>query len=281
MTKRFIFLFLIILGVQDKVYSQDSINVKASCDCPENKGTFYFMWGYNRDWFSKSDIHFKNTSGEYNPVTNNYDSYDFTLYDVEAKDRPGFKKLLRSQLTIPQYNYRLGYFFNDKYDLGIEINFDHAKYVMIGDQNLHLKGTIRGQYYDQDTIVGNDFLQFEHSDGANFLMLNMVKRQHLVESKNKKHRVSGIVKVGGGIVIPRTDVTLFGQRLNTRFHIAGGIFGIETGLRYDAFKHFFLEYTAKGTWANYADVLLIGQGKANHHFYTLQNILLLGVQFPI
>lgn len=279
MGKKFLLFTLIFIGSLDGIYSQEI------CDCPGQsklgKGTFYFMWGYNRDWFSKSDIHFKNTSGEYNSVTNNYDSYDFTLYDVKAKDRPGFKKLLTSQLTIPQYNYRLGYYFNDKYDLGIEINFDHTKYVMVGDQNLRLKGTIRGQYYDQDTIVGNDFLQFEHSDGANFLMLNMVKRQRLLVSKNKKHWLSAIVKAGGGIVIPRTDVTLFGQRLNTRFHIAGGIFGIETGLRYDAFKHFFLEYTAKGTWANYADVLLIGQGKANHHFYTLQNILLLGVQFPI
>lgn len=248
----------------------------------KTKGTFYFSWGYNKDWFSKSDIHFKNTSNEYNPVTHQIDSYDFTLYDVKAKDRPGFKDILRTDLTIPQYVYRLGYYFNNKKDLGIEINFDHAKYVMEGWQTLHLKGTIRGQYYDQDTLVRPDsFLAFEHSDGANFLMVNFLKRQKLFVSKNNKHVLSGIVKVGGGVVIPRTDVTLFGQRLNNRFHIAGWIAGIETGFRYEAFKHIFMEYTVKGTYANYMNVLVIGAGKAHHTFWTFENILTLGYQFGL
>ena len=112
-------------------------------------------------------------------------------------------------------------------------------------------------------------------------MLNIINRQQFLVTANKKHWVSGIVKIGGGIVIPRTDITLFGQRLNNRFHIAGYLFGIESGIRYDAFKYFFMEYTVKGTWANYTNVLAIGSGKVNHSFYTLQNILLLGVQFPL
>ena len=274
-------LLIAFLLINFELYSQEEI-----CNCPGQnkvgKGSIYFMWGYNRDWFSKSDIHFKNTSGEFNPVTNNYDSYDFTLFGLKAEDRPGFKKLLTSDLTIPQYNYRLGYYFNDKNDLGIEINFDHTKYVMVNYQNLRLEGTIRGQYYNQDTVVqAVDFLAFEHSDGANFLMLNIIKRQQFLVAANKKHWVSGIVKIGGGIVIPRTDITLFGQRLNNRFHIAGYLFGIESGIRYDAFKYFFMEYTVKGTWANYTNVLAIGNGRVNHSFYTLQNILLLGVQFPL
>lgn len=281
-------LVLLFLGLALKVDAQDTLQVVDSeiCDCPslskKGKGTFYFMWGYNRDWYSKSDIHFKNTTGEYNPVTNQYDSYDFTLQGVRAKDRGDLDKILKTDLTIPQYNYRLGYFFNDKHDLGVEINFDHTKYVVIDNQTLHLKGTIRGVYYDQDTLVsGDDFLALEHTDGANFLMVNFVKRQNFVKAKNKMHWLSGIIKVGAGIVIPRTDVTLFGERKDNRFHVAGYIFGLEAGLRYDAFKHFFLEYTAKGAWANYANVLSIGNGKINHSFYTFENILLLGVQFPL
>ena len=254
------------------------------CDCPalnkQGKGSFYFSWGYNRDWFSKSDLHFKNTSGDYNATTGNIDSYDFTIYDVKAKDRPGFRDILRTDLTIPQYVYRLGYYFNNKRDLGIELNFDHAKYVMVGWQTLHVKGSIRGREIDKDTLVSPDtFLHFEHSDGANFLMLNAMKRQRLLVSKNKKLWLSGIVKIGAGAVIPRTDVTLFGQRLNNRFHIAGFITGIETGIRIDAFKHFFLEYTGKGAYANYLNVLVIGAGKAHHHFWVAENILTLGVQW--
>ena len=36
----------------------------------------YFYWGYNRDYFSHSDIHFHGPG------------YDFTVYDVTARDRP-------------------------------------------------------------------------------------------------------------------------------------------------------------------------------------------------
>lgn len=273
--------FLLILSFSlfvSNIKSQDTIPQTHATK--KNKGTFYFSWGYNRDWFSKSDIHFKNTSTEINPTTGAPKSYDFTIYDAEAKDRPGFKNMLRTDLTIPQYVYRLGYYFNNKYDLGIEINFDHTKYIMNDFQTLHVKGTIQGVAVDQDTLINpHTFLHFEHSDGANFLMLNFVKRQRLFTSKNNKHWLSGIAKIGAGPVIPRTEVTIFGENLNNRFHVAGYCMGIEAGFRYDAFKHVFLEYTAKGSYANYTNVLVIGEGKAHHHFWTFENILSLGFEF--
>lgn len=262
------------------------VKAQEVCDCPAQskvgKGSLYFAWGYNKDWFSKSDIHIKNTSGEHNDVTGNEDYYDFTIYDATAKDRPGFETLLTSPLSIPQYVYRLGYYFNDKHDLGIEINFDHVKYVMRDWQTLHVKGNINGQEIDKDTLINPDnFLHFEHTDGANFLMLNVMKRQRLLVSKNKKHWLSGIVKAGAGIVVPKTYVKLFGQEMDNRFHIAGYCAGIEAGFRYDAFKYVFLEYTGKGVYADYMDVLAIGSGKINHRFWTFENILVLGLQIPL
>ncbi len=246
------------------------------CNCPQNspvgKGTFYFSWGYNKDYFSKSDLHFKD-EGEGN--------YDFTLHDVKAKDRPGFKNIFSTTLAVPQYSYRLGYFFNNKKDLGIEINFDHTKYVMVNNQVARLEGTIGDVYYDKDTLVTPDFLRFEHTNGANFLMVNVLKRQQLLVSKNKKHWLSGIVKPGAGIVIPKTDVAILGKNLDNKFHIAGYIVGVEAGLRYDLFKYAFLEFTGKGTFANYMDVLVIGTGKANHHFFTGEIILTAGFQFSL
>lgn len=280
MNKFILFIIIALSAINNSAVAQDEI-----CDCPnlskKGKGSFYFAWGYNKDWYSKSDIHLKNTTGEYNPVTGKNDYYDFTIYDVEAVDRPDFKKILKTDLTIPQYVYRLGYFFNDKRDLGIEINFDHAKYVMIDNQTRHVKGNIHGRMIDKDTLVDPNFLKFEHTDGANFLMLNMMKRQRLFVTTNKKLWFSAIVKAGAGIVIPRTDITLFGQRSNNPFHVAGYVTGIETGLRIDAFKHLYLEYTGKGVFANYTNVLGVGSGKVNHHFFAFENILCLGVQFAI
>lgn len=249
---------------------------------PKKKGTFYFSWGYNKDWFSKSDLHFSDP-GTPDPIDKSLiTSYDFTIYDAKAADRPGFKNMFKTDLTIPQYVYRLGYYFNNKNDFGIEVNFDHTKYIMKDYQTLHVKGTIHGQTIDQDTLIDpTTFLHFEHSDGANFLMFNFIKRQRLLVSKNKKHLLSGIAKIGAGPVIPRTEVTMFGKNLNNRFHVAGYCMGIEAGIRYDAFKYVFLEYTVKGVFANYTNVLVIGEGKAKHHFWTAENILSVGFQFPL
>jgi hypothetical protein len=248
----------------------------------KNKGTFYGGWGYNKDWFSKSDLHFKNTSDEYNTYTNVKDNYNFTVYGAKAKDRPGFKDMLHTQLSIPQYVYRIGYYFNDKHNLGIEINFDHAKYVVVDYQTLHVKGSIQGQYIDKDTLIDkNTFLHFEHTNGANFLMVNLMKRQRMLASKKENHQLFAIVKPGMGILIPKTEVVLFGQELDNRFHIAGWCAGVEAGLRYEALKHIYLEYTAKGAFVHYTDVLVIGSGKAQHYFWAFENILVLGVQIPL
>jgi len=280
--KKSISLGLLLIGICSTLFSQE----KEICDCPSQtkvgKGTLYLSWGYNRDWYSKSDIHFKNLSGEYNPTTGNYDYYDFTIRNATARDHSGFDNMLHTDLSIPQYNYRLGYFFNNKYDLGIELNFDHAKYIMRDWQTLHVEGQIFGEAINKDTLISPDnFLHFEHSDGANFLMLNIMKRQRLFVTKNKKIWVSGIVKVGAGPVIPRTQVTLFGQDLNNCFHIAGWCAGMEAGLRFDLFKYIYVEYTGKGLYADYRNVLVLGSGRANHHFWAAENILVLGFQFPI
>ena len=205
---------------------------------------------------------------------------------MKAKDRTGFSQILRTaahgDITIPQYVYRLGYYFNNKHDIGVEINFDHAKYVMRQDQSVHLKGQIHGLELDKDTLLQDGrLLKFEHTNGANFLMGNFIKRKNFLHSSNSKHWLSAIVKTGGGILIPKTDVTLFGTRIDNKFHIAGWITGIESGLRYDGFRHFYAELTTKGSFVDYTDVLTIGTGRANHHFWCMEAILCAGFQFGL
>lgn len=262
--KKAIFSTLVFVNLFLQAFSkQDSC-----CAQKEKKGTFYGSWGYNLDWYSRSDIHFQNSDS---------DNYDFTLYNVRAKDRPGFNQIISWEISIPQYVYRLGY-YSKKRELGVEINFDHSKYVVVQDQQVRIKGQIHDMLLDRDTTLNTGFLKFEHTNGANFLMGNVLKRFNFYHSCNSSHRLSVVSKFGAGVVIPKTDVTLFGNRLDNRFHIAGWIAGSEMGLRYD-FKHFFSEATMKGTYANYSNVLVIGTGKANHTFWTAQLILSAGFQF--
>lgn len=252
--------------------SQEVSGCKCSSVFKSGKGSFYLTWGYNIDWYSKSDLHFKG---------NDYGGYDFTLYKAKAHDNSGLSKIFSSPISIPQYVYRAGYYFNNKNLTGIEIAFDHAKYIMTQDQKVHIKGTIRGESLDKDTIVGGDFLKFEHTDGANFLMANFIKRYCLYSSENLKHRVEVVLKAGAGIVIPRTDVTLYGNRLNNRFHVAGYVAGLDAGLRYDFFRYIFVETSLKGVFANYKNVLMVGDGRAHHHFFAGEYIFAAGLQIGI
>lgn len=233
-----------------------------------NKGLFYFAWGYNENWYSKSDVRVHDASGD----------YDFTLYDMKAHDRNHLQELFNVALSIPQYGYRLGYWMpNGKF--GFEIKFDHAKYIVDDYQTVHLKGRILGEEYDVDTLVGYSFMHLEHTDGANFLMLNGMYRYDFL---NKRYiRGAFVGKFGAGIVVPRSDVTLFGQRWNHCFHVAGQVAGAELGLRFEFFRYLFIEPSIKGVFANFNNVLAVDDILISHRFWDGMVLLDAGMQFPL
>jgi hypothetical protein len=252
---------------------------EVSTEIKRKKGTLYLSWGYTRAWFGKSTIHFEDRSNNYHDYTSRNNYYDFTIYNAKAHDRPDFDKLGDViNFTVPQFAWRIGYYLNNKCDLGFEVNFDHTKYIVTDYQTVRIQGQFNGNYVDKDTMLDpNSLLHFEHSDGANFLVFNLVKRFKFFEPC-PRFTTGWIVKAGAGMVIPRTDVTLFGERLNNKFHVAGWIAGIETGLRVEFLRYGSFELTAKGSYADYMKVLVlgVGNGKANHSFFTGQLIAQLG-----
>lgn len=273
---RYLILFACLFGNLTSTFSQsDSLKKK--------KSKWYYTWGYTHAIYSKSTIHFKNLSNKYNPNTGNYDFYDFTIHNVTASDRPDFNKIRDViNITIPQFVARVGYMFNDKW--GIEMNYDHTKYVVNDYQKTNITGQIFGKDVSNDpayAIMDPDkFLHFEHTDGANFWMVNAVRKWNLYNPSNK-FCVSWVVKPGAGIVYPRTDVQLFGQRMNNNWHIAGWIVGVESGLRIEFLKHGFFEFVGKGSYADYVKCLVInkGNGSARHQFFTGQLTGTIGLRF--
>lgn len=243
------------------------------------KSHWYLSWGYTRAAYSKSTIHFKDVSGRYHDYTGKTANYDFTIYNVTASDKSDFDKLPDViNITIPQFVARIGYTINNKW--GIELSYDHTKYVVDDWQNARIKGEIDGKQIDGDTILNPDrFLHFEHTDGANFLMLSAVRRWQLYKP-SRKFMVSWVVKPGAGVVIPRTDVTIFGERLNNDWHVAGWIAGVETGLRVEFLRCGLFELVTKGSYADYRRSLVLGKGNgsARHHFFTGQITATLGIK---
>lgn len=238
----------------------------------KQKGKFYLSWGYNKDWFSRSNLHFSSKGNN---------DYNFTVYDATAHDLPRFNQIFNKALSIPQFIYRVGYSFAKHPDMGIEIGFDHAKYIMDRNRVRHIKGKIFENYIDKDTLISPQFLQFEHTNGANFLTVSFVKKKALLHNSSGRNIVYAVMKPGLGIVIPQSEVLLFGVDQNNKYHIAGYVFGMDLGLHIEMNKHFFADTGFKGVFANYIDVLSVAESRANHHFFAAEWLISVGYQFSL
>lgn len=216
----------------------------------------YFQWGYNREVYSKSDLHFENGA-----------QYNFTLHNVVAHDKPDFSAFRTSpwDITIPQNSFRIGVYLNPKHTWAVEFNFDHFKYVMDGNQQVRMTGRLGETNYDKDTTLVPQFVKFEHTDGVNLYHINFVRQQEIWKRKDRT-KATFLYKIGGGVGIPRTEVSLFGEKLNNKYHLAGYTFAGEAGLRFYPTKNFFLELNGKAGFANYLTVLTVEGGHANHKF---------------
>ncbi len=260
------------------VLSWINSSAQGLCVPPEKKqplvhGKFFLMWGYNRDWYSKSTITFRNK------VT---DDYDFTFYNAHASDKPDMQHFYKpDQLTIPQYNLHLGYFFNNKRDLGLELSWDHLKYVMNDYQNIHVKGDIREHQIDRDTLVTPEFVHLQHTNGNNYLMLSVLKKRSMV--KYKKVELSVITKVGGGMLISYTISTILGNFDKGYFHYHGYVAATAVDFRMDLGRYFFVQTSLQGAFVNYTNTRLGAdhKGLSTQHFYSLQFVYGAGFNVPI
>ena len=218
----------------------------------QEKGKFfkgmYIQWGYNAEWYTKSNIHFKLGDGS-----------DFTVHNVTASDKPDYDAIYKkpTEISIPQYNYRIGFYLNKKKTRAIELNFDHAKYVVNDFQKAHVTGNIGGVDVDGDSILNPaTFLHVEHTDGANWLHINFVQQKTIFNKINSSAPLLNLIwKAGAGINIPRTDFTYRGDRFNNNFHVAGYNVSVEAGARLYFFRRLFIEGTGKTGYVRYVNAL--------------------------
>lgn len=247
-----------------------------------NKGKFYVYWGGNRDSFTKSDIHFKG------------DNYDFTLYDVVAHDKPkGWHTdyVNPGRMTIPQTNFRMGYFINDHYN--ISIGLDHMKYVMFQDKAVNYSGYYpnEGSYGEQlpngQLLLTEAFLKFEHTDGLNYINTEFCRVDDISKlfkiTNTDKFQVNITEGIGTGILLPKTNVTLLGKERHDDFHVSGYGVSAKVGLNLTFFKYFFMQAELKGGYINMPDIRTTNDpaDSASQHFLFFQRIIAFGGIFKV
>ncbi len=240
---------------------------------PRDHGSVYLNWSYNRDWYTKSDIRFRNDKS---------DDYDFTFHDAVAHDHPSMSDFWKpNNLTVPQYDLTVGYMFHDKHDLGIEVSWNHLKYVVDDFQRLRVSGQIRGYHFDRDTLVTPDFVHLQHTNGNNYLMVNLVKRWQLRAGRHVA--LSAIGKVGGGPMISYTISSIFNSHAEGPFHYEGWVAGASGGLRLELYKYFFLSTDFQGAYARYTNSYIGADrlGRVTHQFGSAQWLYGFGFMVPI
>lgn len=215
----------------------------------DRTGHLFFYWGWNWDAYSKSNITFEGNS------------YQFTLDHVAALDKPKAFSLSNyfnpTVATIPQYNFRIGYFFSPHY--AITLGTDHMKYVMTREQIVNISGYISdsgtdydGTYMNDEIIVAGDFLKFEHTDGLNYINTDLRRFDQLFDRQSVN--INLVTGVGAGILVPRTNTTLLSMDRYDEFHLSGfGISGM-AGINVTFFKHFFLQSEFKTGYINMPDI---------------------------
>jgi hypothetical protein len=229
------------------------------------KGVLYGAFGSQRIFYSPSTIRL---------ISGSTPSFDFTLYKAKAKDEGGIKFH-----TAPQFSYTIGYYFKNK-GFGLEYHYDHIKYFLTQNQRVHLKGTINGVSYDKDTTLISGFVQLEHSDGANYAMVNIVKWIPLIYDKRKDPIIELLLKAGIGVVNPKTNSTIMGDYRDDQYHISGYVVGAEPGFRLHFAKYGIATASLKGTFANY-NHFLIAHGFGSQKWFGLQFNYMAGVQIPL
>jgi hypothetical protein len=251
--------------------SQLNIQAQTPANYVGKKGQAYLSWGYNKEWYTMSDIHVKQQS-----LGN-----DYTFQAVLGKDKPGWMRdqhnVFQQPITIPQYNYRLGYWFKDNW--AFEINFDHTKYQVEQQQLLHLKGTYNNAAVDT-YFINRGNLQWQLNNGANFFLFNLVHRYQVPKMQFKNFNASLLFKGGVGFMVPHVENTILGNSNKPHFQFGGFDMGIEAALRLTFFKYAYLEYCNKAVYAQYFG-LKIYEGKARQAFACYEMVANIGVNIPI
>ncbi len=249
----FILLLPLLSGAQ-----QTKINKK-------KKVTLFAAWGYNRAFFTNSAIHFKG------------DEYDFTVKHTVAKDRPSpfsFDTYFNpATLSIPQYDFSIGLTLPNQ--ISISIGQDHMKYVVQHNTNVTVDGYIHnhtefsGDFSDQDRMLTEDFLQFEHTNGLNYVHLQVSKEKQWFQGRFKYLSLTTDAGVHAGALIPKSDVKLMHYERHDKFHLAGYGIGVKMGIKAELFRNFYIRFDNKTGFISMPDILTRGinhSDRASQHF---------------
>jgi hypothetical protein len=234
------FLLLVTLSVLFSGFSQRRNKPKPKKSF--NAGAIFLQWGYNRDFYTKSDINFTGSG------------YDFTLQGCQAEDRPeefSFDNYFNiKNLTIPQFNVRIGYMI--KRNWAISIGYDHLKYILKDNIPYQLSGTINpgvdletnwsGTYINEPVITQEETFHYENSNGLNYIRAEVSRVDQWYRERNSAwFAFSTLFGVGAGAILSINDFTFAGRKSMFTPSLSGMALSLHADIRFEFFRHFYIQ----------------------------------------
>ncbi len=221
-----------------------------------DKNTVFLSWGYNRSWYSNSDISFKG------------DSYDLTLANASASDRPeefSFASYFSpEQILVPQFNFRAGFYVTKNWS--VTLAFDHFKYVLDHGNTVNIYGNV-DEGYDNVTFLSGDYsgeqivtdsanFHYENANGMNYIRLAIDRSIPIIRAtRRRKFGVTALVGGGGGPIVSGNQFRFAGEENQPTRSLSGFGLSAHTGLRFEFLHHLFLQPSIGAGYINQLKVI--------------------------
>lgn len=163
------------------------------------------------------------------------------------------------------------------------------KYVMIQDQTVAIDGYIDPSYgfsYDDTIDLTEEFLKFEHTDGLNYVCVEVSRFDDISSVFGlyaENFQINVTEGLGLGFLFPKTNSTLLGKERYDDFHVSGyGISG-RVGLDFTIYKYFFLMTELKGGFIDMGDIRTTqsSSDSASQNFWYVQPTIVFGGKFRL
>ena len=239
------FLFL-ILSILISLRTISQINKKKPIRDSNKKGTLFISWGYNRCVYSESDLYLSGSGY-------NFDLDNAKATDNQSKLNSGDYTL--KKLTVPQYNFKIGYYYKEKWSLSFAI--DHMKYLFANNNQIALSGFVcipdklvslgEGEsigntyHYSKYLTTNNNQFSFSNSKGLNYIHAELGCTEKLfVAGKKGNFVISSNLGLGVGTLLSYTNLLFNGTRTENIKSLSGyGVSGF-AGLRFEIYKRAYI-----------------------------------------
>ncbi|MNE24240.1 hypothetical protein D3C80_1175250 [compost metagenome] len=143
-------------------------------------------------------------------------------------------------------------------------------------------GNRAGQYNGEKITVDSAMLTFEHTDGYNFASVGLERYDDIINNRKGQQVLTMESGVDVGLLIPRSDVHLFGEGGNHFWNIAGYGASAKVGLHYRFYKGLYLQGNFKTGWTDLYNIRTTGRrgvDKATQQIWFFENYWALGFRF--